>query len=111
MSQLNNNNLEDSKRLSALFNEVKDIRYGRAMPKEDPVKQEIKFNKIYVVDHRFNAAGAILGALFVFLFFMGVQNNYTLATSDRERIALNKYEPNNKIKSHNIRKENKNILF
>lgn len=95
MSQLNNNNLEDSKRLSALFNEVKDIRYGRAMPKEDPVKQEIKFNKIYVVDHRFNAAGAILGALFVFLFFMGVQNNYTLATSDRERISLNKYEPNN----------------
>ena len=47
MSQLNKNNrLEDSQRLSDLFKEVKDIRYGRALPKEDPVQPEIKFNRI-----------------------------------------------------------------
>ncbi len=96
MSQLNKNNrLEDSQRLSDLFKEVKDIRYGRALPKEDPVQPEIKFNRICVVDHRFNAAGAILGTLFVIMFFMGIQGNHTFASTERERVSLNKYEPNN----------------
>lgn len=100
MSQLNNNNninktLKDSERLFALFKEVKDIRYGRALPKEDPVQPEIKFNRIYVVDHRFNAVGAVLGILFVLIFFMGLQNNYSLASSERERVSLNKFETNN----------------
>ncbi len=98
MSQLNRNSnsrMNDAQRLSNLFNEVKDIRYGRAMPKEDPIKPEIKFNRICVVDHRFNAAGAILGALFVFMFFMGIQNNYTLASTQKDKVALNKFEVNN----------------
>lgn len=98
MSQLNKNSnerLADAQRLSNLFNEVKDIRYGRAMPKEDPVKPEIKFNRICVVDHRFNAVGAILGALFVIMFFMGIQNNSAIASTQRDKVALNKFEPNN----------------
>lgn len=96
MSQLNKNNrIDDAKKLSNLFNEVKDIRYGRAVPKEDPVKPEIKFNRICVVDHRFNAVGAVIGALFVIMFFMGIQNNYSLASTEKDKVVLNRFEANN----------------
>lgn len=97
MSQYNkNNNLENSQSLPDLFKEIQDIRYGRAKPKElELQKDEIKFNKIYVVDHRFNALGAIIGILFLILFATSINGNYIFATSDEEKVAIGEFEKNN----------------
>ena len=46
---------KQAEQLPDLFKEIQDIRYGRAKPKEEPVKEEIKFNRIQVIDHKFNA--------------------------------------------------------
>ncbi len=88
-----NNNMNNSK-LSDLFKEIQDIRYGRAKPIEKP-KEEIKFNKIYVVDKRFNAIGAIIGILFLILFTTAIKSNYIFATTEEEKIAINTFEENN----------------
>jgi beta-N-acetylglucosaminidase len=92
-----NNNLENSKSLSELFKEVQDIRYGRAEPKEiQPPKEEIKFNRIYVVNHKFNAVGAIIGILFLILFSTAIHSNSIFATSEEEKIAIEDFEENEK---------------
>ncbi len=85
----------DAARLSNLLKEVQDIRYGRAPAKTLPnQKEEIKFNRIYVVDHRFNAVGAIIGALFIILFTMTIKGGPIFASSEEERIAINTFEAN-----------------
>ena len=96
---MNNNSNNNSKSLSELFKEVQDIRYGRSKPekiKTEFRKEDIKFNRIYVVDHRFNAAGAIIGILFLVLFATSVHSNYIFATSEEEKVAINTFEENNK---------------
>jgi len=93
-----NNSINNSKSLSELFKEVQDIRYGRTKPekiKTEFSKESIKFNKIYVVDHRFNAAGAIIGILFLILFATSIHSNYIFATSEEEKVAINTFEENN----------------
>ena len=66
MNQLNKPN--NDKSLSDLFKEVQDIRYGRAQAQtkaketKDP-RADVKFNKIYVIDKKFNMFGAIIGIL------------------------------------------------
>ena len=93
-----NNGINNSKSLSELFKEVQDIRYGRTKPekiKTEFSKESIKFNKIYVVDHRFNAAGAIIGILFLILFATSIHSNYIFATSEEEKVAINTFEENN----------------
>ncbi|MBQ7409986.1 MAG: glucosaminidase domain-containing protein [Clostridia bacterium] len=95
MNKNNNDYKADVARLSNLFKEVQDIRYGRAEAKVLPnEKEEIKFNRIYVVDHRFNAIGAIIGVLFIILFMMTVKGNYIFASSEDERIAIDTFEAN-----------------
>ncbi len=93
MNQINNN--YDDKSLSDLFKEVKDIRYGRAKPKEikDP-RENVKFNRICVVDKKFNIFGAIIGLLFVIMFFTLVHSNSIFATSEEEKVAIAEYEQN-----------------
>lgn len=95
---MNTNNKDykaEAAKLSDLFKEVQDIRYGRAQPKVLPnEKEEIKFNRIYVVDHRFNAVGAIIGILFLILFTTAIHGNYIFATSEEERIAISEFEVN-----------------
>ena len=94
MPNFNNN----SKSLPDLFKEVQDIRYGRSKPekiKTEFYKDNVKFNKIYVVDHRFNAAGAIIGILFLILFATSIHSNYIFATSEEEKVAINSFEENN----------------
>lgn len=90
--------ISESPQLPDLFKELQDIRYGRAKAKvkEEPVKAEpIKFNKIYVVNHKFNAVGAVIGILFIILFFSTVNSNTIFATTEKERIAISEFEANN----------------
>ena len=98
MSKYDRDYLEEAKKLPGLFKEIQDIRNGRAealVREED--KEEIKFNRIYVVDHRFNAAGAITGILFLILFAMSINGNYIFAKTEDEKIAIGKFEENNKV--------------
>ena len=96
MSQKNyNNNNIDSKQLSQLFKEVQDIRYGRAKHKEQVLtKEEIKYNRSYIVDKRVNAFGIILGVLFLVLFATSIHGNYIFATTEKEKVAINTFEQN-----------------
>ena len=92
------NKINNSPKLPDLFKELQDIRYGRAKAKVldvEPKKEEIKFNKIYVMDHKFNIAGAIIGVLFITLFFSTIHSNSIYATTEKERIAISDFEENN----------------
>lgn len=93
MNQLNEQNTDKS--LSDLFKEVQDIRYGRAQAKnvKDP-KVNVKFNKIYVIDKKFNMFGAIIGILFIIMFFTVVHSSAIFATSEEEKVAIAQYEQN-----------------
>lgn len=101
------NSIKNPERLPDLFKEIQDIRYGRAKPLEEPKKEEIKFNRIYVIDHRFNALGAIIGILFLILFFTSVQGNYIFANSEEKKVAISEFEKNNNtINMMNVISEN-----
>ena len=92
------NKINNSPKLPDLFKELQDIRYGRSKAKVldvEPKKEEIKFNKIYVMDHKFNIAGAIIGVLFITLFFSTIHSNSIYATTEKERIAISDFEENN----------------
>lgn len=95
MNQLNKPNTDKS--LSDLFKEIQDIRYGRAQAQvketKDP-KADVKFNKIYVIDKKFNMFGAIIGILFIIMFFTVVHSSYIFATSEEEKVAIAQYEQN-----------------
>lgn len=99
MDKLNREYLENAKSLSNLFKEVQDIRYGRASAKEEIKKPEIKYNRIYVVDHRFNVAGAIIGILIIIMFFSVIHSNSIYANTDEEekKVALTTFEENKKV--------------
>ena len=93
MSKYDRDYLEEAKRLPDLLKDIQDIRYGRAkalVREED--KEEIKFNKIYVVDRRFNAAGVIIGILFLIIFVTSINASYIFAKTDDEKIAIGKFE-------------------
>lgn len=98
MSKFDKDYLEEAKSLSNLFKEVQDIRYGRAEAKEEK-KPEIKYNRIYVVDHRFNVAGAIIGILIIILFFSAIHSNSIYANSDmsEEKVPITEFEENKKV--------------
>lgn len=107
MSKYERDSIKNPDRLPELFKEIQDIRYGRAKPLEEPKKEEIKFNRIYVIDHRFNALGAIIGILFLILFFTAIQGNYIFANSEEEKIAISEFEENkNSIDMMNIISQN-----
>ena len=94
----NFNSSNSSKSLSEIFKEVQDIRFGRIKPEEiktEISKENIKFNKIYVSNHKFNAAGAIIGVLFLILFATSIHSNYIFATSEEEKKAVNSFEETN----------------
>ena len=96
MSKYDRNYLEEAKKLPNLLKELQDIRNGIAEPlMTEKDKEEIKFNRIYVVDHRFNAAGVIIGILFLILFTTSIKGNYIFATTEEEKIAISKFEENN----------------
>lgn len=95
MSKYDRDYLEEAKKLPGLFKEIQDIRYGRAVAKElESDKEEIKFNRIYVVDHRFNAAGVITGILFLIIFATSIHGNYIFANTEEEKVAIGKFEEN-----------------
>ena len=102
------NDDNNSQNLSSLFKEIQDIRYGRAKPEVlESEKEQIKFNKIYVVDKKFNAIGAILGILFLILFFTSIHSNYIFATTGKEKVAISTFEENNnQINIMNVISEN-----
>lgn len=79
------------KRLPDLFKEIQDIRYGRTRPKE--LNQEKK-EDVYIPNHKFNAIGAIIGILFVVLFFSSIHSNYIFATTEKEKVAIKEFETN-----------------
>lgn len=108
MSKYDRDYLSEGSKLPDLFKEIQDIRYGRAEAKVlDSDKEEIKFNRIYVVDHRFNAAGAILGVLFLIMFVMTIKSNYIFANTKEEKVAISHYEEiDNPINMMNIISEN-----
>lgn len=99
MDKLDRDYLEEAKSLSNLFKEVQDIRYGRASAKEEVKKPEIKYNRIYVVDHRFNIAGAIIGILIIIMFFSIIHSNAIYANTDEDevKIPLTTFEENKKV--------------
>lgn len=92
------NKINSSPKLPDLFKELQDIRYGRAQAKhidiKKPKKEKIKFNKISVINYKFNAFGAILGILFLVLFFSSIHSNYIFATTEKEKIAIKDFEKN-----------------
>lgn len=95
MGKYDRDYLEEAKRLPGLMKEIQDIRYGRAEAQVlESDKQQIKFNRVYVVDNRFNAAGVIIGILFLILFTTSIYGNYIFATTEEEKIAIGKYEEN-----------------
>ena len=95
MSKYDRDYLEEAKKLPGLFKEIQDIRYGRAVAKElESDKEEIKFNKVYVVDHRFNAAGVITGLLFLIIFMTSINGNYIFAKTEEEKVSIGKFEEN-----------------
>lgn len=96
MSKYDRDYLEEAKKLPTLLKEIQDIRNGIAEPlmTEKDKAEEIKVNRIFVVDQRFNAAGAIIGILFLILFVTSIHGNYIFATSEEEKIAINKFEVN-----------------
>lgn len=91
------NKINNSPKLPDLFKELQDIRYGRKPSKyvEPQKKKTIKFNRISVVDHKFNALGAIIGILFLILFFTSVNSNYIFATTEKNKVAISDFEANN----------------
>ena len=91
------NKINNSQQLPDLFKELQDIKAGKRPVKfvEEPKKEEIKFNKIYVMNHKFNAAGAVLGILFLILFFNTVHSNYIFATTERKKVIVGEFEKNN----------------
>lgn len=98
MDKLDKDYQEEAKVLSSLFKEVQDIRYGRAAAKEEKKKPDIKYNRIYVVDHRFNVAGAIIGVLIIIFFFSIINSNSIYAnTNEKEKVALTTFEENKKV--------------
>ena len=88
MDKLDRDYLEEAKSLSNLFKEVQDIRYGRASATEEVKKTEIKYNRIYVVDHRFNIAGAIIGILIIIMFFSIIHSNAIYANTDEDEVKI-----------------------
>ena len=97
MSKYDRDYLEEAKRLPDLFREIQDIKYGRAEAQVlERDKETINFNRIYVVDHRFNAAGVIIGILFLILFSTAIHGNYIFAKTDEKKIAIGKFEENKK---------------
>lgn len=96
MSKYDRDYLEEAKKLPTLLKEIQDIRNGIAEPlmTEKDKAEEIKVNRIFMVDQRFNAAGAIIGILFLILFVTSIHGNYIFATSEEEKIAINKFEVN-----------------
>ncbi len=94
-SKKKNVQVVEPKQLPELFKEIQDIRYGRVKPKEEePVIEQVKFNRIQVIDRRFNAVGAIIGILFITLFFMSLNSNYIFATSEEEKRVVGEFEEN-----------------
>lgn len=97
MSKYDRDYIEEAKKLPGLFKEIQDIRNGRAQALvREQDKEEIKFNRIYVVDHRFNVAGAITGVLFLIVFAILLQGNSTFAKTEDEKIPIGKFEENKK---------------
>ena len=95
MSKYDRDYLEEAKKLPGLFKEIQDIRYGRAVAKElDTEKEEIKFNRVYVVDRRFNAAGVISGLLFLIIFATSIHGTYIFAKTEDEKVSIGKFEEN-----------------
>ena len=73
MKEINDKHSYENDKLSSLFKEVQDIRYGRAKPQPQTNfnrfdTSQIQFNKVYVVDKKFNALGVIIGILLLILF-------------------------------------------
>ena len=92
-----NNNVNNEKDLSSLFKELQDIRSGRIQAeqrKEEPKKEEILFNRILVVNRRFNFAGAIIGILFLIVFSTVIQSNYIFASYQDEKVEIGSFEKN-----------------
>ena len=92
-----NNNVNNDKDLSSLFKELQDIRSGRIQAeerKEEPKKEEILFNRILVVNRRFNFAGAIIGILFLIVFSTIIQSNYIFASYEDEKVEVGSFEKN-----------------
>lgn len=92
-----NNNVNNDKDLSSLFKELQDIRTGRMKaeePKIEPKKEEIQFNRIVVINRRFNFAGAIIGILFLIVFSTVIQSNYIFASYEDEKVEVGSFEKN-----------------
>lgn len=95
MGKYDRDYLADGQRLPDLLKEIQDIRAGKAPAKEDPInREEIKFNKVYVVDKRFNFIGAILGILFLISFFSVINSKSIFAKTIDEKISISGFEKN-----------------
>lgn len=95
MGKYDRDYLADGQRLPDLLKEIQDIRSGKIQAKEEPVhKEDIKFNKIYVVDKKFNFIGAILGILFLISFFSVINSKTIFAKTVEEKISISGFEKN-----------------
>ena len=100
MNKKMRNKQEDysNKSLTDVFKELQDIKNGRQDVKVDYEKQrreeEIAYNRIIVVNKRFNAAGAIIGILFLIVFSTTVRSNYIFASYEEEKVEIGTYEKN-----------------
>lgn len=109
---MNNTNYEKS--LPEVFNELRESRQRQALQNTKKCAQKLNkvviekavkpkktlqletdnfnydifqenYNKTEVIDHKFNAIGAIIGILFIIMFMTTVKSNYIFATNKEEK--------------------------
>ena len=98
-NNLNNTNktidMNDPNKLSDLFKEIQDIRYGRAKPEElEEEKKEKVSNRKKMSSRSFNAIGVIIGVFFLIAFYTSIHSTYIFATATEEKKAIRQYEVN-----------------
>ena len=79
------------------FKEIQDIRTGKSQAKEYVSEENIRIKTpdyYRKIRRRFGVAGAILGCLFITVFYTSIHGNYILAAGEEEKIAIAEFEQN-----------------
>ena len=90
-------NKKRAQSIQEAFREIQDIKNGKAN-----AEKYVKFDKYAIktpdyyrrIRRRFSIAGAIVGCLFITLFYTSISSNYILATGEEEKKAIAEFEPN-----------------
>ena len=90
-------NRKRAQSIQEAFKEIQDIKNGKTN-----AEKYVKYDKYAIktpdyyrrIRRRFSIAGAIVGCLFITLFYTSISSNYILATGEEEKKAIAEFEPN-----------------